>query len=276
MKSISLYAVVAASACSALLISSAEAGGRRAGLGMSSSAGASMNSTSVGRSALGEPVFLIPSSSSAGKSFINNGNSGGPIGGYVAPRTPLPPLTAPPSTSATAALGSPSSTGTGRGTNVIFTPPPTFVGLPPSVSPTGNPAGNNVAERAFGSEGGGILSTGLRSKAFVTLAQPQVSSASAFTSSVGSSSSTDHAGTTSVSTAASAPSTRAVQSPAASAFTPSVGSSSSTDHAGTTTASTATSAPAGPTVQLGSTSSQSIVNRSSEGGGRQIEPLSNR
>ncbi len=50
--------------------------------------------------------------------------------------------------------------------------------VPASVSGTGNIAGANVAERAFSSEAGSILSTGLKSKAAVST-QPQISAASA-------------------------------------------------------------------------------------------------
>jgi hypothetical protein len=186
MKSISVYAFTVALASSALLIPSANAGGRHGSLGLSSSAtSTSSTALSSGRSPLGEPVFLIPSSSSNGSSTAS---SGGPIGGYVPPRTPLPPLIAPPSTTATASLVPPSSTsnsstGSGRehiqrvspareaahimsgrvddrGTKVIFTPPPTIVGVTPSVTGTGNLAPNNLADRTFGPS---ILNAGLGS-----------------------------------------------------------------------------------------------------------------
>lgn len=201
---------VCAFVCSAFLISSANAGGHHQGVGLSSSATTSTTATATGRSPLGEPVFLIPSSSSNGSV---SAPSGGPIGGYVPPRTPLPPLHAPDprvaalvppastSKGSTASgpspvgelIGSSISTATaahsnegngrvrvspvrknasipelpnisggagGRGTRVVFTPPPTIVGVSPSVTGTGNIAGNNLADRTFGPS---ILSTGLGS-----------------------------------------------------------------------------------------------------------------
>jgi len=267
MKSISLCAVVAASVCSTLLISSAEAGGRRAGLGMSSS-GQSMSASRDmfpnGRSPLGEPVFLVPSNSAVGKSL--SGTSGGPIGGYVPPRTPLPPLTAPPSTSATASLVSSSSTAAAKSTKVIFTPPPTIVGVPASVTGTGNIAGANVADRAFSSEGGSILNTGLKSKA--AFAQPQITASSAFKPTISSSSSTDHAGASTVSTATSAPTSSTVQSSSASPFNASgvaVGEGhESTD--GTPWIRITPVTYSAPTTQLGTPSSPATTGTSSATG----------
>lgn len=171
MKSISLFAFIIAFACTALFISSANAGGHHHGtLGLSSSA-TSTTSTSLlnGRSPLGEPVFLIPATSTSG-------THGGPIGGYVGPRTPLPPLVAPPSTTNTASLGSSAAAArsgaqgagaisvqsqrqeTTRSTHVIFTPPPTFVGVSPSVNGPANAAAANRAEKIFS---GSMLDVGL-------------------------------------------------------------------------------------------------------------------
>src|ERR1700730_526958 len=147
-----LCAFIAPFVCSALLISSANAGGRHQGVGLSTSATTSTSATATGRSPLGEPVFLIPSSSNSSVSAP----SGGPIGGYVPPRTPLPPLRAPDpnvaalvTTTANTSSGGVTSQhvsparervripekptimgGSGRGTNVLFTPPATIVGLP--------------------------------------------------------------------------------------------------------------------------------------------------
>ncbi len=205
-----VLAFIAALACSAFLISSANAGGHHQGVGLSSSATTSTGTTATGRSVLGEPVFLIPSSSSNSSA---SASSGGPIAGYVPPRIPLPPLHAPdprvaalvgPSATSTGStssgstpvgelVGSSISTATaahsnegngrvrvspvrknpstpeppnisggagGGGTRVVFTPPPTIVGVSPSVTGTGNIAGNNLADRTFGPS---ILSTGLGS-----------------------------------------------------------------------------------------------------------------
>jgi hypothetical protein len=180
MKSTLICAFIAAAICSAFFVSSANAGGghHHQGLGMSNSS-MSTNVTPTGRSPLGEPVFLIPSSTVTA-------TSGGPIGGYVAPKTPLPPLHAPPSMGATASLVSSNSgggaprgriftsqrklsamekqtalSGPERGTHVIFTPPPTIVGVTPSAVGTGNIAGNSLADRTFA--GSSILNTGLGS-----------------------------------------------------------------------------------------------------------------
>jgi hypothetical protein len=194
MKSTPAYILLVAATCCALLISSANAGGRRQGFGTSSSTTSSLLPN--GRSPLGEPVFLIPSKS--GESVP----SGGPIGGYVPPRTPLPPLIAPNTKSAaligpvsdgvpgtqvikasTSTISAAPSTGdgghlqlssisktpglsdmpsvSGQSTRVIFTPPPTIVGVPPSVTGTGNIAGANLADHTFG---GSMLDTGLGAK----------------------------------------------------------------------------------------------------------------
>src|SRR6202043_4161205 len=71
--------------------SSAFAGGHRESSGMSRMSNTALGSP-TGRSPLGEPVFLVPATSS------NSGSAatGGPIGAYAAPRTPMPPLHAPP------------------------------------------------------------------------------------------------------------------------------------------------------------------------------------
>lgn len=91
MKPTPTSAFVVAAFCGAAFISSAFAGGHREASGMSS-----MNATTLGaptgRSPLGEPVFLVPATSGNSSSAA----SVGPIGGYVAPRTPMPPLHAPP------------------------------------------------------------------------------------------------------------------------------------------------------------------------------------
>jgi hypothetical protein len=172
-----ILAFVVAAACSALLISSANAGGGRRQGGMSSSS-TSSGLLPNGRSPLGEPVFLIPSSSKS---------SGGPIGGYVPPTSNTASLVGSSSASTGATSSArvaqlvPSSTSTaltvpstnngnghapsfissGAGTNVIFTPPPTIVGVAPQVTATGNIAGNNLAaDKPFG---GSILNTGLGS-----------------------------------------------------------------------------------------------------------------
>jgi len=145
MKSICVYSSAVALACSALLISSADAGGRH--------------------------HFGLSSSSASTRSITSTNLSGGPIGGYVGPRTPLPPLKAPPSTTNTASLtAKPATTGgqgtatqsgsaTNHSTKVIFTPPPTFVGVPPSVNgPVNAAAANRAVDGTFG---GSIMNTGL-------------------------------------------------------------------------------------------------------------------
>jgi hypothetical protein len=142
MKSISVYAFVAAAACSAFLISSANAGGHHHGVGLSNSATTSTSATATGRSPLGEAVFLIPSTTT-GATVVGRER--------VSPaREQMHLLEKPAITS-----------GSDRGTKVIFTPPPTIVGVPPSVTGTGNIAGNNLADGTFGSS---ILNSGLESK----------------------------------------------------------------------------------------------------------------
>lgn len=148
MKTILVCTVVSAAACSALSISSAQAGGRHHALGVSNSA-ASTTATSTGRSSLGEPVFLIPSTTSSSQGFVNSGRE-------MSQRVSIA------RESRNAVSSSAVNNGTGRGTNVIFTPPPTIVGATASQSGVGNIAGNNVAERTFrNAERSSILDSGL-------------------------------------------------------------------------------------------------------------------
>lgn len=83
-------AFIAAFACSAFLISTANAGGRHGGVGLSS-AGASMSSTATNSTVA---------------------TNGGPIGGFVVSQTPLPPAQRAPDLSRVAVVG---STGTSTG-----------------------------------------------------------------------------------------------------------------------------------------------------------------
>ena len=140
MKSTPVSALVLAAFCTAAVVSSVVAGGRdREG---STSINGTQANTSTGRSSLGEPVFLIPST--GGKNSDRNvgvstsGNNRSPQGKMV-----------------------PVSGGVDRREQIVFTPPPggpPRVAQLPEVSGTGNVAGANLADHPFS---GSILNTGL-------------------------------------------------------------------------------------------------------------------
>ena len=144
-------AFIAALACSAFLISSANAGGHHQGVGLSSSATTSTSTSATlpnGRSPLGEPVFLIPSTTTSSSTSTSSGGGGRERIQHMSPARERVQIPEKPTI-----MG-----GSDRSTKIIFTPPPTIVGVSPSVTGTGNIAGNNLADRTFGPS---ILSTGL-------------------------------------------------------------------------------------------------------------------